>query len=431
MNLIEDKALVQQCLLELKKQMGYADNTKLSQRDIEHLCEAIEEKTKILISLSTIKRILNGQFDRLPQSSTLNALTIFIGYTGWHDFKAKKLIESPVEIPTVTQKVEQRKPTQKPFLTSKVWLVIVFVVVVLLIALLLKSPLLGFQNMADKTQFSARQTSSEGVPNSVVFSYNVDKIEADSFHIQQSWNEKARVSILKNNHTLTDIYYEPGYHNAKLMANGKVLKQVGVNITTKDWFCYTKPTFRDILPKYFKEGNAIHDGILGLTDEAFARNNIDFEKDQLYFYTFCPKLMDIEGDNFKYKVRFRLRKIKSTLCPWVISEVFCQNSFIYFTNTIEGCISEINAKISDKTLSGKTTDLSAFGCNLTEWQELEMQVVNKKVAVYLGNKKVFEQSYDQTLGLIAGMGFVSNGICEVDKVALQDLKGKVIYKNEF
>ena len=79
MNSIEDKELVQRCLSELKKQMGYAEHIRLSQRDIEHLSEAIEARTKILISLSTLKRILNGQFDRLPQTSTLNALTIFIG----------------------------------------------------------------------------------------------------------------------------------------------------------------------------------------------------------------------------------------------------------------------------------------------------------------------------------------------------------------
>ncbi|GAB3502124.1 hypothetical protein [Emticicia fontis] len=432
MNTIEDKELVQRCLFELKKQMGYTEHTRLSQRDMEHLSEAIEARTKILISLSTLKRILNGQFDRLPQTSTLNALTIFIGYAGWHDFKTQKLLENPDLTNTAGNPIEVLKPAIKPTKPrSNLWIGVGLCVLIIIIAFLLKTPLLGSQNNPDNIHFSAKQTSSENIPNSVVFNYNVDKVEADSFHFQQSWNERTRVGILKNSHTLTDIYYEPGYHKAKLIANGKILKEIGVNITHKDWFCYSKANFMELKPRYFSKGNAIHDGVLGVTDEAIETNNIDFQKDQIYFYTFCPKLMDVAGDNFRYKARFRLRKIKNTLCPWIMTEVFCQNSFMYFTNTIPGCISEVNAKISEKDLSGKTTDLSPFGCDLTQWQDLEIQIINKQVTVYLAHKKIFEKPYEQSLGLIAGIGFTSNGICEVDKVSLEDLKGKVIYGSEF
>lgn len=427
MNSIEDKELVQRCLSELKKQMGYAEHIRLSQRDMEHLIEAIEARTKILISLSTLKRILNGQFDRLPQTSTLNALTTFIGFTGWHDFKTQKLLENPAS----AYESALQAPSKQTKVRSKAWIGIGLCILIVAIAFLLKTPLLGSQNAVDDIQFSARQTSAYNIPNSVVFNYNIDKVEADSFHFQQSWNERTKIGITKNSHTLTDIYYEPGYHKAKLIANGKVLKEVDVNITARDWFCYSKADFTELKPKYFSKGNAIHDGVLGVTDKAIEENGIDFGKDQIYFYTYCPKLMDVSGDNFSYKVRFRLRKIKSTHCPWLMTEVFCKNSFMYFTNTTPGCIGEINGKISEQELRGKTTDLSAFGCDLMQWQDLEIRVVNKHVTVYLDNKKIFEKPYEQSLGPIAGMGFTSNGICEVDKVSLEDLKGKVIYGNEF
>jgi hypothetical protein len=427
MNPIEDRELVQRCLSELKKQMGYAEHIRLSQRDIEHLSEAIEAKTKILISLSTLKRILNGQFDRLPQTSTLNALTIFIGYTGWHDFKTRKLLEDPV----LVNHPEPRHISEQTKSRSDIWIGVGLGLLIIVIAFLLKTPLLGSQNNPDNIQFSAVQTSSQNIPNSVVFSYNIDKVDADSFHFQQSWNERTKVGILKNSHTLTDIYYEPGYHRAKLLANGKVLKEIGVNITSKDWFCYSKTNFMEVKPNYFSKGNPIHDGVLGVTDEAIEENNIDFQKDQIYFYTFCPKLMDVAGDNFTYKARFRLRKIKNTLCPWIMTEIFCENSFMYFTNTIPGCISEINAKISEHEIRGKTTDLSPFGCDLTQWQDIEIRVINKQVTVYLANKKIFEKPYEQSLGLIAGIGFTSNGICEVDQVSLEDLKGRVVYGSGF
>ncbi len=92
--------------------MGYINTSKLSQAEFEHVCYLIEEKTKILISLSTIKRIFNGEFQRLPQVSTLNALAIFIGYSGWQDFKTKKRTENPAF-------VIQCKSTKSPCKTSE------------------------------------------------------------------------------------------------------------------------------------------------------------------------------------------------------------------------------------------------------------------------------------------------------------------------
>ena len=63
----------------------------MRQRDLEYLCERIEESSGILISLSTIKRILNGQYNRLPQVATLNAISVYLGYADWPAFKAAKL----------------------------------------------------------------------------------------------------------------------------------------------------------------------------------------------------------------------------------------------------------------------------------------------------------------------------------------------------
>ena len=425
MNLTDDKVLVQLCLSDLKKQMGFADDTHLSQRELEHLLEAIETKTGINLSLSTLKRILNGQFDRLPQASTLNALTVFIGYEGWYDFKAKKLTEhvAPAHTAQETTGLFKKK------LPIRVALVVVVLGVATAFAL--KIPLFRSKNTGADVKFSARQTDEQQIPNSVVFSYDVSKIEGDSFYFQQSWNEKTRVSISKDRHTLTDIYYEPGYHQAKIMHNGKVLKETGVHITAKDWFCYAKEDFTTIKPEYLNKTNTIHDGVLGVTDEAFIENGVDFRKDRIYFYTFHPELMQVAGGNFRYKARLRMRKTKETHCPWMMTEVFCENSFLFFTNTTPGCVSDINAKISEKYLSGKTSDLSSFGCDIMQWQELEIQSVNKTITVYLAGKKIFEQSYEQSLGRIAGIGFAANGLIEVDKVSLEDLKGVVIYANEF
>src|SRR6478752_1125478 len=94
MRVISDKQLVRLCLDELCIKMGYIDRSKISQSDLEHLYYLIEENTKIVISLSTLKRVFIEKFERLPQMATLDALTKFLGYSGWQDFKTRKINSS-------------------------------------------------------------------------------------------------------------------------------------------------------------------------------------------------------------------------------------------------------------------------------------------------------------------------------------------------
>src|SRR6201999_2181946 len=60
---------------------------------LQFLSDAIETKTGVLISVSTIKRLLQGQFARLPQIATLDALARFLDHASRQAFKLSQLIE--------------------------------------------------------------------------------------------------------------------------------------------------------------------------------------------------------------------------------------------------------------------------------------------------------------------------------------------------
>src|ERR1700753_3388861 len=85
-----EHALVNICMAELCKKAGFADSKNMVQRDLIYLCERIGSQTGVIISLSTIKRLLNGQFSRLPQIATLDAIAVTAGYQNWQDFKLTK-----------------------------------------------------------------------------------------------------------------------------------------------------------------------------------------------------------------------------------------------------------------------------------------------------------------------------------------------------
>ena len=425
MRITDDKKLVRRCVEEFCRKMGYPQGSKISQRDIEHLCSQIEEKTKILISFSTLKRIIEGKFERLPQQSTLDALTRFIDYAGWQDFKAKQN-ETASGQKYEPQPLDVKPPGRRSFFNVRYLLILACTVLVS--AILFKALQ---KNKTATAVFSVKKILLQGVPNTVVFSYDIDQIAGDSFFIQPSWNPKQRMKIEKNNYTLTDIYYEPGYHTAKLISNNNVIKKVVVNIPTPDWVGYSKVRFTDLYPEYLKKDYLIHDSVLGTTLMGLKASNVDFREDKIYYYAYFPDSILVSSDNFKLSARVRMSKVKNTLCPWIISEVYSENSFFYFTGTLPGCVSQAEARFGEQYIHGKTKDLSALGFDVMQWQEIEIHVVQKRFTISIGGTQVFSQPYTRPGGFIKGMGFGSNGLCEVDYVELQDAHGNIVYKNDF
>jgi len=437
MNHLADKELVRICLEEVSKKMGYADYHALSQREYEYLCDQIEEKTGILISLSTIKRIFGGKFERLPQTATLDALTLFIGYKGWQDFKMNKKQEASLtpalEVPEPVARQKIATPVKK---TSRIFFIQATSLLILLgigtfffLTSIRQKETVKQEISAKDVVFSAKKMVSQGVPNSVVFSYNIDQLAGDSFFIQQSWDPSRKLPIRKYNYTQTDIYYEPGFHKAKLISNDKVLKEVEVLIPTKGWIAYTR-TAKDRFPHYLNNA-MVHDGILGITSQHLKENAINLEEERYYYYSLYPEVLDVNSDHFTLKARVRVKTVKPTQCPVMAVGIYGEHSTFHFPSTIPGCISEINTNFSEKFISGKTSDLSGLGGDVLNWQNIEVRVVNRQITLFMQNKKVLQEQYKEPAGQIRGIGFISNGLCEVDWVELQDSSGKIVYNNEF
>src|SRR5205814_3097909 len=120
-----------------------------------------------------------------------------------------------------------------------------------------------------------------------------------------------------------------------------------------------------------------------------------------------------------------------SICARLMLEVFCQKNFMYFITTQPGCTGNINAQFGDCYLSGKTNDLSGFGCDVSQWQQYDMIVKNRQVTVYINQKEVFTKSYTTSSGLITGLGFISNRLCEDDDAELKGLDGTIVYSNNF
>ena len=429
-----ERELVKKSMEELCLKSGFPDPKEMVQRDLEYLVDTIESKTGVLISLSTIKRLINGEFSRLPQIATLNSIAIFLGYPNWHEYRLDKTRDTQQIIQQIddrnTQTLTGRFLTKKyPYRRYSVFVALTAIATISLMAIL-KFQKPGPGDIA-KAQFSARKTTSNDIPNTVIFTYDVDNVIADSFFIQQSWDRNRRVQIYKKNYTLTDIYYEPGYHQAKLIANDKIIKTIDVSIPTDRWFFYAKEKIPKSIPKYIHAETGIHNGCLALTPQEIIESQIDIQKQNEYIQVYFPGKIESSSDRFTMKFRIKINPLNNDHCPYFMAEVFCQKNFMFFTSTPKGCASEIITQFGENFRRGKTTDFSALATDPKAWHEIELTVKEKNVTIRINNKEVLSSTYHESAGLITGLGFISNGLAEIDFVELKSLDGRNLYLNDF
>lgn len=420
-----EQQLVKESLLEIFKKSGYADAGLMTQRHFEHVGDEIEKKSGIVISGTTIKRLSNGEFSRLPQIATLNAIANYFDFTNWQDYKSSQTPKAvPQETNTATHSL--KKP---PALSGKLlWALLL--VPVLAMLFYLYSNKQADRNFS-KASFSAHKNTSNDLPNTVVFNYDIDDVIADSFFIQQSWDRNRRVRIYKNTHTITDIYHEPGYHLAKLIANDSIIKTVDVSIPTDKWFFFANEYKINYNTEYIKAGKFTSNGSMTITTDDLIASKIATDKEKIYLYAYFPTRLEVSSDNYKLKTRLRMKEISNNFCPYITLEVYCQRYFMLLKSTPKGCASEALVLFGDKELSGKQNDLAPISYDVTQWTDIELTVKNKQVTVNINGKDCFSTSYNNSGRLIAGLSFISNGLCEVDKVELSGLDGKLVVKDDF
>jgi len=422
---MNDQTIVKETLFEIFRKCGYSDYKNMTQRDFEHISGEIEKKSGIVISATTIKRLSNGEFSRLPQIATLNALSNYFEFNTWQEYRASLATREKQGI----KKVNAGPPRKRlHFPVQLKWGL-----------LLLSIPIFGYFLLTTKSQpgnfdkagFSAHKNTSNDIPNTVVFNYDIDLVNADSFFIQQSWDKNRRVRIYKNTHTLTDIYYEPGYHTARLIANDSIIKTVDISIPTDKWFFCANEDKARYTTEYIKTDTFTRNGSLAITPDELRHNKIDVDQEKMYVYCYFPGKLEVNSDNYSLKTRVRMKELRNNFCPYLSLEIYCQRYFMVFKSTPPGCASEAFILLGEKQINGKETDLASIAFNVTRWTDIEVIVKNRHATIKINGKDCFSTSYSNSAALITGMGFLSNGLCEVDKVELMGLDGKTVYKNDF
>lgn len=422
---MNEQEIVKASLTEIFRRNGYHDPEALTQRDFDHISQEIDRATGILVSGTTIKRLASGRFSRSPQIATLDAVSRYLGFRNWQEYKTGAL--TTTELPDADSHKPVHSPRGRGWL-SRYWKA-VSTACVIAVALAAFVQLSRRPGDFGKASFTFRKTTTSDIPNTVVFSYDVTGVTADSFFIQQSWDKNRRIRIDQDSHTLTDIYYEPGYHIAKLIANDSVIRAVDVYIPTNGWFFFAKekPTSN---PEYIRRRPGQSPGDLTLTRADLLSSKIDITKEKEYTSTFFPGKMQLNSDDFTFTATVRVKEVKSNFCPYISFEIYTQRYPLFLKITPGGCVNEASMQLGEQFISGQTADLGFLGCDVRQTTQVELRVRQRNVTIFLNRKKVYAGSYQESSRLITGLGIMSNGLCEFENVELKGADGTILYSFE-
>jgi len=85
----------------------------------------------------------------------------------------------------------------------------------------------------------------------------------------------------------------------------------------------------------------------------------------------------------------------------------------------------------EQVFRGKYTDLLPVSFDVSQWADIEILVQNKVVTININDQVAYSTRFTADTRYLTGLGYISNGLLEVDAVELAGLDGKVLYKSDF
>jgi len=414
--------------------LNWGESSIWTNDDFEQLSEKIFEKTRVQLSVSTLKRIWGKvRYENFPTNATLNALSGFLGYENWRDFRQKQETTAAVNdsddvsVPAVFQNTPIAVKTKTS--AMKVALPIVLVIVLLIffrVKYISSKKYIRADNISNVIFKAIKITDT--LPNSVVFSYDASAFKSDSVYIQQSWDPKRRERVAANGRQYTSIYYNPGYFIAKLVVDNQVKKECIVSIKTRGWkgIIETAP-----IPIYLSATEIKGKGFMGISDSLLRTKTPSPVNNTWVKFANVTAFKGIDAGNFTLESTFRnASSVEASICRKANVVVLGAGGAIVIPFSDKGCISDLNILTGDNYISGKEHDMSAFGCDFSQFQDLRCTVGQHRLKIYLNRKLIFEIPQKITLGKIEGLRFEFEGSGQVKQVKLSTPGGGV-YEDKF
>lgn len=429
-----DDLVIRYCLHQVERKLNWIESSHWRHSDFQRLSDIIYQHTNYTVSSITLKRTWGKvPYEGHPSPSTLDALSIYLGYNGWPAFKQENMkAASRYFGGKETDRAQKLRRFLQPNKKSLYWLSGV-------LGLLLISSIVIFVfflgrriSVNQQKNFEFKVVNPKGtVPYSVRFHYNVANLQADSIYIIAG-DDNRKHYVNKSDHFMTRVYFNPGHYMAKLGADGRILDSVHLFAFTDDWLGYMD--LSDKAHPYYFHGNEIYDsGRLHISDEFLTSQKFIKLDNELTVNFYNVRSFDVNGDHFYLETRVKNTPFirGGNICQHANIGVLTENGFITIPLINPGCISMAKIFISNVKIDGWTNDLSGFARDMDKWHILELSIEDKQAEILVDQQKAYELSYSEPLGEVMGFRYEFHGNGSVDYVKLFNSQQELIYEDHF
>ena len=420
MTMNHDTEYLQFCIRLIEQKLHWRPAEEWRNYEFTELSEKILDATSVNLSVTTLKRIFGKlKYESLPSSATLNALALFLGYESWMDLKSKQSLKKQNEPEVIV--VDKKRSLFR----EKVWPIAAAMAgVIAILAFTFLSGKSAHPLKNEKEIVFTSKPLAEGLPNSVVFNVDLKGNTPGKVVIQQSWDTSRTIILQPGQKEATGIYYFPGYFRAKLILDNKIVKEHDLFIKTDKWMATID---HQPIPTYIKEKDLLLKEKIDVSENVLSEIKTITKPTWLTYHLVKP-FGGLQSDNFTLE-----SSIKNTfaegpaVCKTAKIFVLCSKGAFIVPFTIPGCISDVNLKVNDIYLQGKSNDLSSFSADLSEWTPIKIEVKNRAMKIFLNDKLIRQQTYKEDAGEVVGLRFSFLGAGAVKDIKLLDGKGENVY----
>ena len=403
-----------QCKHLIESSLSWGDPASWSNEDFDDLSERIFQKTAVRLSVSTLKRIWGKvKYDHSPTTATLNAIARFAGFDGWRHFQQQNPGVAPAAPASIPLPQSAPRRRHRGILAP----LIIGTTALAALLSLLSARFIHITGQTPALRFESRSTSDD-LPNSVVFDYDATPLHPKDVMIQQNWDIRRREKVNPNGDKHTSIYYYPGYFMAKLVVDGEIRKESEVFITTKGWKGIVG---HNPLPIYLSPEESKDDsGHLGITARALAEKTGSMVfSDTWTTFANVRAFPDLSGEHFTFSTTLRnTSTVEQCLCRNVRITILGKQSAIIIPLSDKGCIASLNVLTGFNALSGKDHDLSAFGCDFNNWQHIVCTEDNHLLTIIVNGRQALTVPNALPIGDIVGVRILFEGTGAIREAVL-------------
>jgi hypothetical protein len=418
---------IEKCKKAIEDKLNWGNSTLWLNYDFERLNEQIFAETNVQISVSTLKRIFGkASYHSSPSLTTLNTLAQFIGFTNWRGF-TKSIVPQP-KVPDIPV---ETVITPKPAVVNKnqrryfIYGIISTLAILSLIGFMIQNR--GKHLDYSKFTFKANKVVTEGLPNSVIFTYDATASKPnDSIFIVQTWDMRRRKKVYRSFHHHSAIYYYPGFFRTKLIVNQEIVKEHDLQIKTDNWLALVESKNDAQMPLYFNKQDVLKGDEIRVDRDLLKKYNLSLhpEAPRIRFFN-QTDLGELMSDNFTFETILKNDFSEGTgTCQKVQVLIQCKDDIIIIPLSAKTCVGNINLYACGENVASADADLSGFGCDLTQWTKLRVETRNKQMTFFVNDKKAHTFKFKHNSTGIVGLQYRFEGVGAVKDTWIEGVGGR-------